>query len=107
MKSQLQKTPKQKRSHRELDKLSDSEVIKAEMLCNKAPAAYGNVSNLQKASFVFRMKVEIFQQNKNYLQKTYTTEDDFLVVPNKYQECHHMRKLRAIFGKSFQFSTIN
>ena len=65
MTSRLQKIPKQKRSQRERGKLSDSEKLKLEKLYQKGPAAYGSVSNLQKASSLSRVKVENFLQSKN------------------------------------------
>ena len=61
----MQKILKQKRSQRERGKLSDSEKLKLEKLYKKGPAAYGSVSNLQKASSLSRVKVETFLQSKN------------------------------------------
>ena len=63
--SRLQKILKQRRSHRERGKLSHSEKLKLEKCYKKGPAAYGGVSNLQKASSLSRMKVETFLQRKN------------------------------------------
>ena len=64
MTSRLQKTLKLKRSQRERGKLSDSEKLKLEKLYKKGPAAYGSVSNLQKASSLSRVKVKTFLQIK-------------------------------------------
>ena len=65
MTSRLLKILKQKRSQRERGKLSDSEKLKLKKLYKKRPAAYGSVSNLQKANSLSRLKVENFLQSKN------------------------------------------
>ena len=65
MTSRFQKILKQRRSQHERRKLSDSEKLKLEKLHKKGPAAYGSVSNLQKATSLCRVEVETFLQSKN------------------------------------------
>ena len=56
---------KKKRAQRDAGILSKDEEKKLDLLYRKGPAAYGSITNLQKASELPRKKVETFLRNKN------------------------------------------
>ena len=61
----LSTTLKKKRAQRDAGIISNDEEKKLDLLCRKGPAAYGSITNLQKASKLPRKKVETFLRSKN------------------------------------------
>ena len=70
---------KKKRAQRDAGIISNDEEKKLDLLYRKGPAAYGSITNLQKASKLPRKKVEAFWRTKMLTQITDSSAESFHV----------------------------